>query len=470
IYYYSTSATDPDGDDVYYQFDWGDNTISSWLGPYPSGQLIQASKSWSAPGGYQLKASAKDVDGKQSGWSLPLSIEMKNRAPAQPGIVSPQNGASSIQTNANLSWTGSDPDGDIVTYDVFFGISNPPAKIVDNQSAFSFHPGTLQYLTTYYWKIIAWDPFGGNTSSPAWSFTTKTSDDSSGQQNNDTTENNPPVANISLSEPFGFVDAALVFNGSMSFDSDGYLTKWSWNFDDGTTGSGEVITHIYQNVGSYTVTLSVTDDKSATGTDSVKVKITTANRPPTKPRINGTTIGTKNKTYLYSVQSTDPENDFLQYIVAWGDRSSNTSDFLPNGTYCSLLHSWSSPGKYTITAKATDNATLSEMTSLDVFIDVFFVNTLGFLFDSNSDGLNDSFYINSTGDISSAQKLTNGSYLLDTNGDGSWNYLYNPTTGSLGTIQTGVTTIENRWFFIVIIVVAFAIIACIVYLYKKNYF
>jgi type IV secretory pathway TrbL component len=101
---------------------------------------------------------------------------------------------------------------------------------------------------------------------------------------------------------------------------------------------------------------------------------------------------------------------------------------------------------------------------------VFFIGTLGFLFDANNDGSYDSFYINATSMITSAQILTNGSYLLDTDNDGKWNYLYNPTTGSFGAIETGITTIENQWFYVIIMVIAFLVIACIVYLYKKNYF
>jgi PKD repeat protein len=334
---------------------------------------------------------------------------------------------------------------------------NPPPKIVDNQSDSSFHPGTLQYQTTYYWKIISWDSFGSSTGNLVWSFTTKTSDGgSSGQTNGSSNETNkPPIANASLSEQIGL---------------DGYLTKWSWDFGDGTNGNGEITTHTYQDVGMYTVTLTVSDDKGATGNDTIKIQVITANRPPTKPVINGTTFGIKNKAYTFTVQSTDPENDFLRYIIIWGDETQNTSVFLPNGTLFSFLHSWSAPGKYMITTTATDNTTMSEQATFTVFIDVYFVGELGFLFDDNNDGLNDSFYTNATGLVTSAQKLTNGSYLLDTDSDGKWNYLYDPSTGSLTVMVDSETAGADQWVFVFIIVLAIAAIACIVYFYKKNYF
>jgi len=218
------------------------------------------------------------------------------------------------------------------------------------------------------------------------------------------------------------------------------------------------------------VTLTVTDNDGATGADTITVEVGSANWPPAKPVINGTRIGTKNITYFYTVSAMDSDNDFLQYTLTWGDGTHNTSEFQPNGTLCSFSHSWDAAGKYMITATVTDNTTMSEQATFPVFIDVYFVGELGFLFDANNDGLNDSFYTNATGFVSSVQKLANGSYLLDTDSDGKWNYLYNPNTGSLGLIDTGITTIENQWIYIIIIVIAFLAIACIVYLYKKNYF
>ena len=396
-----------------------------------------------------------------------------NQPPNIPNNPNPSNGAAGVSVNTGLSWTGGDPDsGDIVTYDVYFGTNMSPAKIVSKQFNSFFTPATLAYQTTYYWKIVSWDNFGANNSSSLWSFTTGLSGGgtSDGTDGGTSEENKHPVANASASEQSGFVGTLLIFNGSLSTDPDGYLTDWSWDYGDGTNGSGERTTHIYLHVGTYTVTLTVTDNKDATDNDTVRVIITTANNPPTKPVVNGTTSGTKNKMYTYTVQSSDPENDFLQYIITWGDGTQNTSNFLANGTACSLSHSWSSAGKYMITATATDTTTVSEQATFSIFIDAYFVGELGFLFDTNNDGLYDSFYTNVTGTITNAQRLTNGSYLLDTDSDGKWNYLYNPSIGSLTVMGDSETAGEDQWVFIAIIIVAVVVIACIVYFYKKDYF
>lgn len=77
VYTYSTSTIEPDNQDLYYWFDWGDGTNSGWLGPYASGQLCSASHSWSK-GSYSLRVKAKDVHDAESIWSdyLPISMPL----------------------------------------------------------------------------------------------------------------------------------------------------------------------------------------------------------------------------------------------------------------------------------------------------------------------------------------------------------------------------------------------------------
>jgi hypothetical protein len=75
-YTYSTVTDDTDGDQVFYLFDWGDNTQSEWFGPYQSGEVIQASHIWNKKGDYQIRVKAKDEHGVESEWSdiLPISL------------------------------------------------------------------------------------------------------------------------------------------------------------------------------------------------------------------------------------------------------------------------------------------------------------------------------------------------------------------------------------------------------------
>lgn len=75
--------------------------------------------------------------------------------------------------------------------------------------------------------------------------------------------NQPPTA--STGGPYyGHAGSAIAFSGAGSTDSDGYVSTWSWNFGDNTSGTGATSTHIYATTGSYTVSLIVTDHEGAT--------------------------------------------------------------------------------------------------------------------------------------------------------------------------------------------------------------
>lgn len=76
-YTYCTTTTDPDGDDVYYWFDWGEFNNSGWVGPFNSGEMVCVNYTWAQKGTYQIKVKAKDLDGQESPWSDPLTITMK---------------------------------------------------------------------------------------------------------------------------------------------------------------------------------------------------------------------------------------------------------------------------------------------------------------------------------------------------------------------------------------------------------
>ncbi len=79
-YSFSSTTTDPEGEQIYYMFDWGDGTTSDWIGPYESGDTGEASHFWTEKGYYDIKARAKDIKGGVGKWSDPLSIHILQEA------------------------------------------------------------------------------------------------------------------------------------------------------------------------------------------------------------------------------------------------------------------------------------------------------------------------------------------------------------------------------------------------------
>jgi hypothetical protein len=114
-----------------------------------------------------------------------------NNPPNMPSNPSPANHAAGVSINADLRWTGGDPDaGDTVTYDVYFGTSSNPPVVSNDQLGTTYDPGTLADSAKYYWKIIATDNHGASTTGPVWDFTT-----GSASNNPPNTPSSPSPAN-----------------------------------------------------------------------------------------------------------------------------------------------------------------------------------------------------------------------------------------------------------------------------------
>jgi len=119
-YTFCTSTTDPDGDDLYYLFDWGDGTFSYWIGPYASGEEASASHTWTEKGIYEIRAKAKDIHGVQSPWSDPFIITIvESDPPGAPVITGTTNGGAG--TSYDYGFTSTDPNGDNISYYVDWG-------------------------------------------------------------------------------------------------------------------------------------------------------------------------------------------------------------------------------------------------------------------------------------------------------------------------------------------------------------
>ena len=159
--------------------------------------------------------------------------------------------------------------------------------------------------------------------------------------------NLPPVADAN--GPYsGTVGQPVSFDGSASMDQDGTIASYAWTFGDGGTGTGVSPSHTYGTPGSYTVTLTVTDDGGLTDTATSSANIGAGNAPPIA-NANGPYNGTEGQQVTFDGSaSMDPDGTIVAYDWTFGDGNTGTG-VSPTNTYAAA-------GTYTVTLTVTDDA------------------------------------------------------------------------------------------------------------------
>ncbi len=161
-------------------------------------------------------------------------------------------------------------------------------------------------------------------------------------------ENTPPVASFA----FTCTDLACAFNASASYDLDGSLVSYAWNFGDGTTGSGVTANRTYAAAGSFNVTLTVTDNEGATGNASQTVAVT-----------SGGGGGDEDITPPVISNVTSVKSGNINYIISWTTNEPATTEVIMGGTTyvdntLTTSHSMTFRGKkgttYTYYVQSTD--------------------------------------------------------------------------------------------------------------------
>ena len=100
---FTASTTDPEGEQIYYMFDWDDGTYSEWLGPYNSGATGEGTHSWNDAGDFDVKVKAKDVNGGESDWSPSHTITIIEGPMLEIGVIK----GGLFKVSALISNTGS---------------------------------------------------------------------------------------------------------------------------------------------------------------------------------------------------------------------------------------------------------------------------------------------------------------------------------------------------------------------------
>jgi parallel beta-helix repeat protein len=201
----------------------------------------------------------------------------------------------------------------------------------------------LSYGTTYTIWVNATDHY--RWTNETFTFTTK------GRKNK---RNTPPVAIIE-GIFIGFPRESINFDGSQSYDSDGYISNYTWTLGDGTIYYGENVTHSYSNQGYYNVTLTVFDNNGASNTSSSNAIIVKANNPP---EVNLTLEHSPGKLNInLTITVFDKDGDNVSCMINWDDNSSPKILQFNNHQTITEDHTYLSYGNYTILVVANDGST-----------------------------------------------------------------------------------------------------------------
>ncbi|KYK24984.1 hypothetical protein AYK24_05445 [Thermoplasmatales archaeon SG8-52-4] len=279
-----------------------------------------------------------------------------NNAPYEPINPNPSDG--SIDTSIcpiNLSWDGGDPDGDNVTYNVFFGKECPPPLIATNLTNTWYQlSNLLGFATSYYWMIVAIDEYGLITSGPIWTFKTE--------------ENYPPYTpNNPFPEDGAIIYAEgiiLTWEGGDPNECDTVFYDVYFGVTNPPTKKSSNQSATYFSSGELLLYKTYYWKIDAWGSGGLSVEgpiwnFTTGDWiPPTPPIIDGPKHGTIGVEYTYTFNSTYNDCIDFFYEVDWGDGTSESvSPTWPNPEEPGpgiANHSWNTKGTYIIRARVRD--------------------------------------------------------------------------------------------------------------------
>lgn len=267
-----------------------------------------------------------------------------NLSPVASFTCTPSSGQSPLTVSFNAS-SSHDSDGTIVSYQWTFGDGSNGTGMTAS------HIYTTTGNHTYSVTLTVTDDDGSQaTATHVVSVTPPP-------------PNSPPVASFTRNPSSGEAPLGVSFNASGSYDSDGSITSYVWDFGDGSSGTGVTASHTYSNSGTYTARLIVSDNHGATGTVTHSVIVQTPTPTPSPSQIDVVITASQSEIQILDW---DIEEGWLDKLVGHAKNittstidtifikgrlldnggiqlnttSDMVSDVLPNATFAFTLYIW----------------------------------------------------------------------------------------------------------------------------------
>ncbi|MFC4449091.1 PKD domain-containing protein [Halorussus aquaticus] len=257
--------------------------------------------------------------------------------------------------------TNQPPDAELQCTDTEVSVGDTVTCTADRSS------DTDGSVTSYQWEFGGQDTDYGETASHTFERSglysvelTVTDDEGATDRTSvtvsveDTTD--PPTASLSCSPTEVTAGERVECTASGSSDPDGDISTFDWTFGDGTSDSGEYVGHTFDEAGTYTVELDVSDETGATDTATETIRVESATEPPSASlSCTPTRVTAGERVECTASGSSDPNGDISTYDWTFGDGTGDT------GTYAS--HTFDEAGTYTVELDVADETGATDTVS-----------------------------------------------------------------------------------------------------------
>jgi chitodextrinase len=298
------AATDEDGDQLTYEWSQVNGT------PVAIAETNRTTLSFQppSPGNFSFELVASDGEARSE--PSRVSARVAGRQPL--AVLEASSVVIRLDQSAELTANGSsDPDGKVARYFFDFGDGKDSGWTMRPAVNHTYGlPGVFNATL----KVQDADGIFSEPSAPI----------------KITVFNAPPVVEARVTPEEGNTSTQFRFSvtAGSTYDPDGTIAAYAWDFGDGGRGTGSTSFHIYKKKGDYQVSLRVTDELGAYTDWSVN--ITVGNRPPVlhswMPPVS--TVMLVGDEQNFSASALDPESDEMTYLwkvdgeVALSDTSS----------------------------------------------------------------------------------------------------------------------------------------------------
>jgi PKD repeat protein len=174
----------------------------------------------------------------------------------------------------------------------------------------------------------------------------------------------PPTAAFTYSPSQPALSQLIFFTAEASRAATGrQIVSYDWNFGSGRTGSGVTISKGYDVAGTYTVTLTVTDDAGLQATTTQQVTVGAAGTGPQATLTVSPGSGTTATTFFFDASGTRGPTAIVEYRFTFGDATTDVVGQSPTTT-----HRFSTPGSYTVSVTARDTANRTSIARVTVSV------------------------------------------------------------------------------------------------------